>query len=84
MSRVTCDMSHVTFFFLQSGEAYRWWVRYQGGLPRLVYKRGLPPLVYKRGLPRLVSVLVLLLALVKRFGVFCMQDLKKIVLCSFH
>ena len=46
MSRVTCHMSHVTchtshffyylFFFGQSGEAYRWRVCYQRGLPRLV------------------------------------------------
>ena len=36
--RVTCHVSHVTFFlfFLQSGEAYRWRVCYQRGLPRLV------------------------------------------------
>ena len=40
MSRVTCHMSHVTchfsFLFGQSGEAYRWRVCYQRGLPRLV------------------------------------------------
>ena len=40
---VTCHVSHVTFFifyfiilFWQSGEAYRWRVCYQRGLPRLV------------------------------------------------
>ena len=46
VSRVTCHMLHVTcniffififIFFLQSGEAYRWRVCYQRGLPRLVY-----------------------------------------------
>ena len=39
MSRVTCHVSHVIFFifFLQSGEAYRWRVCYQRGLPRLVF-----------------------------------------------
>ena len=43
MSRVTCHVSHVTchffspFFFGQSGEAYRWRVCYQRGLPRLVF-----------------------------------------------
>ena len=39
MSHVTCHMSHVTFFFFflgQSGEAYRWRVCYQQGLPCLV------------------------------------------------
>ena len=38
VSRVTCHMSHVffCFFFWQSGEAYRWRVCYQRGLPRLV------------------------------------------------
>ena len=44
--RVTCHVSHVTIFFLfiiifffgQFGEAYRWRVCYQRGLPRLVYK----------------------------------------------
>ena len=42
MSRVTCHVSRVTchiffsFFFRQSGEAYRWRVCYQRGLPRLV------------------------------------------------
>ena len=37
VSRVTCHVSHVTFFFYgQSGEAYRWRVCYQRGLPRLV------------------------------------------------
>ena len=48
-SCVTCHISHVTchmsqsFFFLflfgQSGEAYRWRVCYQGGLPRLVLEQ---------------------------------------------
>ena len=42
MSRVTCHVSHVIlfffFFFRQSGEAYRWRVCYQRGLPRLVFK----------------------------------------------
>ena len=33
MSRVTCNI----FFFFLSGEAYRWRVCYQRGLPRLVY-----------------------------------------------
>ena len=42
VSCVTCHMSHVTcnfffFFFWQSGEAYRWRVCYQRGLPRLVF-----------------------------------------------
>ena len=43
-SRVTSHMSHVIchnffcFVFWQSGEAYRWRVCYQGGLPRLVYE----------------------------------------------
>ena len=41
MSHVTCHMSRVTFFFIiifwQSGEAYRWRVCYQPGLPRLVF-----------------------------------------------
>ena len=46
MSHVTCHMSHVTchmsrfiylfFFFRKIGEAYRWRVCYQRGLPRLV------------------------------------------------
>ena len=40
MSHVTCHVSHITiiiiFFFAQSGEAYRWRVCYQRGLPRLV------------------------------------------------
>ena len=44
VSRVTCHVSGVTchmyflffFFFGQSGEAYRWRVCYQRGLPRLV------------------------------------------------
>ena len=41
MSRVTSHMSHFFFFFFffffgQSGEAYRWRVCYQRGLPRLV------------------------------------------------
>ena len=43
MSRVTCHVSHVTyqllFFFGQSGEARRWRVCYQRGLPRLVFTR---------------------------------------------
>ena len=50
MSRVTCHVSHVmchmsqfflsiflSIFFGQSGEAYRWMVCYQRGLPRLVF-----------------------------------------------
>ena len=38
MSRVTCHMSHDTFFFFwQSGEAYWWRVCYRRGLPRLVF-----------------------------------------------
>ena len=45
MSRVTCHVSHVMchmnfffnfFFFLRSGEATRWRVCYQRGLPRLI------------------------------------------------
>ena len=39
MSRVTCHVSHVFFiflFFYETGEAYRWRVCYQRGLPRLV------------------------------------------------
>ena len=40
VSRVTCHVSHVIFLFYflggQSGEAYRWRVCYQRGLPRLV------------------------------------------------
>ena len=38
---VTCHMSHF-FFFGQSGEAYRWRVCYQQGLPRLVIRRYSP------------------------------------------
>ena len=43
VSRVTCHVSHVTicfssFFFRQSGDAYRWRVCYQRGLPRLVLR----------------------------------------------
>ena len=40
MSCVTCHMSQFLiffFFFGQIGEAYRWRVRYQRGLPRLVF-----------------------------------------------
>ena len=38
VSRVTCHVSHVIFLFYgQRGEAYRWRVCYQRGLPRLVY-----------------------------------------------
>ena len=39
MSRVTCHMSQFFFYFFfgQSGEAYRWRVCYQRGLPRLVF-----------------------------------------------
>ena len=42
VSDVTCHVSHVTchlffFFFWQSGDAFRWKVCYQQGLPRLVY-----------------------------------------------
>ena len=40
VSRVTCHMSLFFFFFFffgQSGEAYRWRVCYQRGLPRLVF-----------------------------------------------
>ena len=40
VSHVTCHMSRVMFFssfFGQSGEAYRWRVCYQWGLPRLVF-----------------------------------------------
>ena len=37
MTCVTCHMScFLLLFFLQSGEAYRWRVCYQRGLPRLV------------------------------------------------
>jgi hypothetical protein len=36
MSRVICHNYFIYFFFGQSGEAYRWRVCYQGGLPRLV------------------------------------------------
>ena len=37
VSHVTCHMSHILFFFFgQSGEAYRWRVCFQRGLPRLV------------------------------------------------
>ena len=37
MSHVTCHVLHVTFKEkIQSGEAYRWRVCYQRGLPRLV------------------------------------------------
>ena len=40
VSHVMCHVSHVTFFFFffsgRSGEAYRWRVCYQRGLPRLV------------------------------------------------
>ena len=43
MSRVTCHMSQFKFFYLifffgQSGEAQRWRVCYQRGLPRLVFQ----------------------------------------------
>ena len=38
VSRVTGQVSHVTFFFWQSGEAYRWRVCYQRGLHRLVFE----------------------------------------------
>ena len=50
VSRVMCHMSHVMchmsrvmchFFFGQIGEAYRWRVCYQRGLPRLVHAQ--PP-----------------------------------------
>ena len=77
MSRVTCHVSHVTchmsrvtchnflFFFGKSGEAYRWRVCYQRGLPRLVFNlfnffSGQSGeayrwrVCYQRGLPRLV------------------------------
>ena len=41
VSHVTCQMSHVffvfLFFFWLTGEAYRWRVCYQWGLPRLVF-----------------------------------------------
>ena len=40
VSGVMCHMSHDTFFsffFGQSGKAYRWRVCYQQGLPRLVF-----------------------------------------------
>ena len=38
MSRVRCQVSLFFFFFFgQGGEAYRWRVCYQRGLPRLVY-----------------------------------------------
>ena len=36
MSRVTCPFFFSSLFFGQSGEAYRWRVCYQRGLPRLV------------------------------------------------
>ena len=48
MSRATCHVAHVMchmssvtchiYFFWQSGEAYRWRVCFQRGLPRLVFK----------------------------------------------
>ena len=40
VSQVTCPVSHVIIFifFGQSGEAYRWRVCYQWGLPRLVFR----------------------------------------------
>ena len=39
VSLVTCHMSHFfsSLFSGQSGEAYRWRVFYQRGLPRLVF-----------------------------------------------
>ena len=37
MSGVTCQVSHVTLFFLQSGGASPWRVCYQRDLPRLVF-----------------------------------------------
>ena len=39
MSGAMCHLSNVTcpIFFLQSGEAYRWRVCYQQGLPHLVF-----------------------------------------------
>ena len=49
MSRVACQVSQVIiiliFFFGQSGEAYRWRVCYQRGLPRLVLKKSGGPSV---------------------------------------
>ena len=53
-------MSHVTFFFLffgQSGEAYRWRVCYQRGLPRLVNRPGVAGAVLQSPL-LLVSSLI--------------------------
>ena len=41
LSRVKCCVSNVTFFFWQSGEAYRWRVCYQRGLPRLAVTQDL-------------------------------------------
>ena len=38
MSCVSCQVSHVTFFFWQNGEAYPWNVCHQRGFPCLVYK----------------------------------------------
>ena len=41
LSHVSCHVSNITFFFLflffWSGEAYRWMVCYQRGLPRLFF-----------------------------------------------
>ena len=39
VSRVTCHMSNFFSFFGQGGEAYRWRVGYQRGLPCLVVSR---------------------------------------------
>ena len=61
VSCVTCHMSHFSSsFFGQKGEAYRWRVSNQWGLPRLVLillQSDLPSqgrVCYQQGLPRLV------------------------------
>ena len=38
VSHVTCHIFFIYFFFGRSGEAYRWRVCYQRGLPRLVFE----------------------------------------------
>ena len=62
LSRVTCHMSLLfSFFFGQSGGAYRWRVCYQRGLPRLVFgQRGEASssrVCYQQGLPRVVFLI---------------------------
>ena len=64
VSGVRCQVSHVIFFillffFLQSGEASRWRVCYQRGLPRLVFIVSLDGIVivFQLSGMKLVSIL---------------------------